>query len=304
MSNTSSTTLTGELVSFRELGADGWGSGRLQVQANNRVELVTFTGKLLGASPGDGLELVGVWTTHPKYGRQFKVKQCTSKPPQTVEGIVAWMTSTLPDIGEQRARVLVERFGAGLWETIERTPLALCAINGITPKRAHAIADAYKANRADRDALIALRGYGLTDAQVRRCVDRWETLEDAVANIRANPYDLIDAVPGFGFKRADAVALLAGVAKDSPVRMAAALWHVLNETVATRGHVFVPSGELRARTATLLEVTPAEVWPALRAQLAAGRVVMRAQRIYAAGLEHSEATAAEALERLLRRKGE
>jgi exodeoxyribonuclease V alpha subunit len=292
-------TLRGELMAFRTMTADGWGVGT--VRSRDRSEH-KVTGKLLGVQLGDALELAGSWMD-TKYGRQFKVRQCTATVPQTVAGVVAWMASALPDVGDKRALAMVSRFGvAGLWETIESNPRGLCVVDGITPDRADAIAVAYEEQRADRDSLIVLRGWGLTDGQVARCIERWHDAAEVVAAVRCNPYVLMEHVAGFGFRRSDDVALRTGIAPDAPMRIAAALHHLVGEEVQ-RGHCYVPQGKLRAQTEKLLG-TPAElVKRAMRTQYVAGRLLVRGARVYPPRLEDDESDCADKIETLLALQG-
>jgi len=288
--------IVGELTAFRAVGSDGWGVGC--VTAAKDGERHAITGKLLGVQVGDTIEIEGTWVESERYGEQFKVRRCTATTPQTDRGLIAWL-STLPNLGDSRARELVAAFGDTLWAVIERDPAQLCVVSGITPARAEAIAAAYHANRANRDHMILLRGWGLTDNQIARCVERWETLPDVVEAIRFNPYQLSQCVYGFGFMRADKVAMAAGVPYDSPQRIHAALEHVLEEAVANDGHMYMPSGALRARTSKLIGVPAEYVAQQMRAAIRGGRMVRRGTRIYTRRLDEAEQTCADALLDLL-----
>lgn len=292
-------TLRGELLSFRTHTPDGWGVGIVCAPDGEQYKV---TGKLMGVQPGAAVELAGTWMD-TRFGRQFKVRQCTSTVPQTTAGVVAWMSSALPDVGERRALAMVARFGvAGLWETIESAPRALCVIDGITPARADAIAIAYEEQRADRDAMIALRGWGLTDGQVARCLERWDDAAEVVAEVRANPYILMECVAGFGFVRADDVALRAGTPHDSPLRIGAALHHVLGEQVM-QGHCYLPQGKLRSLAERLLGVPAELISAAMHREYVGGRFVVRGARVYQPALEAAEADAADMLGRYLTLQG-
>src|SRR4051794_16387016 len=48
------------------------------------VDLLTVVGALLGVQPGESLRLVGRWSSHPRYGRQFEVESYTTVLPATV----------------------------------------------------------------------------------------------------------------------------------------------------------------------------------------------------------------------------
>lgn len=289
--------VTGELAGFVVRGGDGWGTGVLRTN----VETIAIVGKLVGVRPGETVELEGTWADHPKYGRQLKVRSCTSMQPETSEGVIAWLVSTLPDVGPGRARKLVEKFGggAGLWSTIETDYRALTAVDGITLARAEAIKTAYTKHRGDRDNMVLLRGWGLTDSQIARCVEQWRSLAEVVQQIRFNPYQLAQYVYGFGFVRADAVALKAGVTYDSPARVAAGVEHVLEEQ-CSKGHCFLPTGALMNITAKLLGVETRLVATALRTAVNSGRAVRRGRRVYASRLDVAEEQCAIALRALMR----
>lgn len=292
-------TLHGQLLEFRTHTPDGWGVGSLQLEDGSVAKI---TGKLLGARVGDALELAGQWMD-TKWGRQFKVRQATSTVPQTTAGVCAWMASALPEVGERRALAMVSRFGvAGLWETIEANPRALCCIDGITPERADAIAVAYEEQRADRDAMISLRGWGLTDKQVEQCLKHWDDAAEVVEEVRANPYVLMEYVRGFGFMRADDVALRSGTPQDSPMRIAAALHHVLGEQVQ-QGHCFVAQGKLRVMVEKLLGLPEPLITAAMRDEYARCKLITRGARVYPPRLELDENAAADKLNRLLRLQG-
>jgi exodeoxyribonuclease V alpha subunit len=296
-------TLIGELTDYKVLADDGWGRGTI----DTGTERVDVKGKLVGVRAGSSVELQGEWEDHPRYGRQLKVSACTITVPNSVEGVVAWLASTLPGVGRARALELVERFGAeplgpaGLWDVIEHRPDELLQVSGITPARVAKIREAYLANKADRDDMVMLRDWGLTDSQVAHCVKEWKTLKAVVARVRENPYQLSQHVFGFGFLRADKIAMRAGVTYDSPLRVAAALEHVLNEE-CERGHVFLSSGYLVVKTIKLLGVGEELVVNAVGSAIRAGRVVRRGTRIYPKRLDQAEHVVAEGLVRLLQRR--
>lgn len=292
-------TLHGQLVDFRMRTPDGWGTGTVRLEDGTVAKV---TGKLLGVRVGDSVELVGEWLD-TKYGRQFKTRQATSTVPQTTAGVIAWMASALPDVGEKRALAIVARFGiAGLWETIETSPRDLCTIDGITPERADAIAIAYEEQRADRDAMICLRGWGLTDKQVEQCLKHWDDASEVVDEVRSNPYSLMEYVRGFGFQRADDVALRSGMPHDSPMRIGAALHHVMGEQVLA-GHCFVVQGKLRVMVEKLLGLPEPLISSAMHQEYARNRLIVRGQHVYKPRLELDESDAADKLERMLRLQG-
>jgi exodeoxyribonuclease V alpha subunit len=290
--------ISGELIAFRAVGSDGWGIGTVAAGGGERLGV---TGKLVGVQVGQTVELEGSWVDSERFGRQLKVRTCTSTVPQSDDGVVAWLASTLPDVGVGRARALVARFRGELWQVIEHEPSTLTRVDGITPQRAEAIHAAYMLHRADRDHMIALRGFGLTDSQIARCLAQWRTLASVIEHIRENAYQLSDYVYGFGFVRADAVAIKAGLKFDSPFRIAAGIEHVLAEACDDAGHCFLPFGRLQAQTVKLLGVDPPLVSTAMRAAIRAGRLVTHGPRLYTRRMDAAEETCTRAMRVILSR---
>ncbi len=293
-----SITIRGELIEWRARTPDGWGTGALR--GHDGGAPVPVTGKLF-ARVGDTVELVGTWSEHERWGKQFRVKQCTVARPESSDGIVAWLTSTLPDIGPSRARALVEHFGAELWNVIEQSPQSLTAVAGITPARIDAICRAYDAHRAERDHMIQLRAWGLTDNQIARCREVWGSIENVVERVHANPYELCRHVHGFGFKRADEVAARAGVARDAPERISAGLEYALDEGASTRGDCFLWGATLEREAIKLLGVDGKALGAGLRLSVDAGRIARRGKRYYPTRLDAAEHDTASRFARMIER---
>ena len=288
-------TLRGSLIMHRVITADGWGTAQVETGVG---ELVSCTGKLLSVRVGDAVELEGSWTDHPSYGRQLKVRSCIPVTPDSAEGAVRWMASRLPDIGERRARALCEAFGDALWHVIEHEHVRLTEVEGITAARAEAVRTAYLTVAGEREYMVTLRGWGLTDGQVARCVAAWGELRSVVEHVRADPYELAAVVQGFGFLRADKVARAMGIAPDAPARIRAGIVHMLDQG-ASEGHCYVAGGKLRDMAARMLGVPESLIVPQIFAVVEAGRVVRRGWRVYSARLDAAEQACASALLRIL-----
>src|SRR3954470_9764187 len=86
-------------------------------------DLLTVVGPLLGAQIGESLRLTGLWTTHPKYGRQFEVRSYTTVLPATVQGIRRYLGSgMIKGIGPVMADRMVGHFGTDILRVIEEEP--------------------------------------------------------------------------------------------------------------------------------------------------------------------------------------
>lgn len=286
-------TVRGELVAFTVKGADYWGIGTVRTRHDGGE--VKVTGKLLGASPGDSVELEG-FTEETKWGPSFKVRSCVVVLPADASGVVGWLASKLPQVSRRRAEELVARLGVeGVWAALEAGDVAaLTVTDGITDKRAAEILAAYTAHKGSREKEVRLKGYGLTDNQIARAVAVWG--DDADKMIRDNPYALAEHVDGFGWAKSDAIATRMGLPRNSEARCAAGVMHAMGEATQA-GHCYVPQGKLIAITlkdvVKLADETP--VRRALEALIDAGRLVRRETAIYLPKIAGAEVRLAEAM---------
>lgn len=292
---TATSTVTGELVDWTAHGDRGWGRGTVRTD----TRMVRLVGVVVGARPGDAIVATGEHVVDLKYGEQFQVASATLSAPVSAEGVVAWMAAALPNIGRKRAEELCRHFGgvAALWRVVEHTPERLAEVRGVTPDRAEEIRQAWLTTAGDRDDQIQLRAWGLTDAQLYRCMRHWRTAGAAVAAIRADPYDLYRHVDGFGWRRADVVARASRVAVDAPTRIASALAYVL-ETHLASGHVWMAPPHFQREACNLLGLDKSAVYRGIAAGMRGGDVVKRGGRVYSAAADRAEAE----LVRLLRER--
>lgn len=289
-------TLRGELLGWKPI-RDGWGIGDLRV--NGEKHNTKVTGTLVGVRSGDAVELQGFFENNAKFGPQFKVKSCQIIRAEGAQGAVKWMASRFPGIGPSRAAEITERFGDDLWRIYAEEPHRLAEIKGITPELAQKIGETYKLVEHEREHMISLRGWGLTDNQVAQCQKVWgEDLGKVIAKLRQNPYLLSQHVYGFGFLRADEIAKKMGVPLDSPERVKAGIDHLL-EQAAGEGHCFIAGGRLQTEGAKMLGVDPGLIAQGMKAASRDGRVIRRAWRWYSAKLDRAEAKLAEGISRLL-----
>jgi exodeoxyribonuclease V alpha subunit len=221
----------------------GWSVVRLEVEGEPLA--VTAVGNLHGARPGESLRLTGEWVRDAKYGQQFKVESFMALEPSTLDGIRRFLGAGLiSGIGPAMAKRLVERFGIETLEVIENDDGRLTEVQGIGPVRSKRIREAYVEQRALRDAMVFLQGYGITPRLAARICKRYG--DRTIATLRENPFRLASEMFGVGFKTADGIARSLGFEPDSPARIQAGLLHALSQA-ATDGNVFLPeSGLLRA----------------------------------------------------------
>lgn len=206
---------------------------------------VTAAGELGEVHPGDYLRLHGRWREHPRFGRQFQAQWSEAATPTTLDGLQQYLASgAFSGIGADMAKRLVDHFGEHTLEALEGGPRTLQAVDGIGPKRAAVLAEAFADGRDRHRVLAELRGLGLRPAQTQKLYERWGPA--AIERVRKDPYALIGSLRGIGFETAERIAGQLGIPTDSVVRARGVIRHRLREALG-EGHTWLPEAELEQR---------------------------------------------------------
>ncbi|HEU4534823.1 MAG TPA: AAA family ATPase, partial [Polyangiaceae bacterium] len=154
--------------------------------------------------------------------------------------------------------------------------------------------------RAARDALVFLRGQGLTAAMAHRLFQRHGAR--TIDAVRAHPFRLGDDLPGLGFAATDRIARALGAADDDPERLEAAALHAL-AAAADAGHTAVPRADLAREAAALAGAAPGAIEAAIDRAARAARLVVEPSaagpRVATPALFQAESGLALSLARLL-----
>jgi exodeoxyribonuclease V alpha subunit len=237
----------------------------LRVKVRGHRDLETVVGTAPAITPGEYVDCEGWWVTDRTYGLQFKTVQLRVVPPTTLEGIEKYLGSGMvKGIGPHFATKLVRAFGEQVFDVIEQTPERLTELDGIGPKRKQRVVDAWAAQKVMREIMVFLHSHGVGTA---RAVRIYKTYGDnAIAQVRANPYRLALDIHGMGFKTADVLAQRLGIPRDAVIRAQAGVRHVLQE-FADDGHCAVVHAELVDTAVTLLEIPVATIEHAIDLEL-------------------------------------
>jgi exodeoxyribonuclease V alpha subunit len=243
----------------------------LRVAVRGRREAVTVVGTAATVAAGEHVECEGRWVNDRDYGLQFKTRRLRVVPPTTIEGIEKYLSSgMIKGIGPHFARKLVARFGAQVFDVIEREPERLLELEGIGPGRKERMVCGWAEQRAVRDIMVFLQSHGIGTARAVRIYKTYG--DEAVARVRENPYRLALDIHGIGFKTADALAQRLGIPADSLMRAQAGVRHALQE-IAANGHCAAYRDAFIKSAAALLEIPGSIVSSAVEAELAAERLV-------------------------------
>lgn len=224
-----------------------------RVRVAGERDLVTAVGNLLAPVPGEVIHMTGEWSTHAKYGRQFRIHQYRTLAPASIAGIEKYLGSgMIKGIGPVMAGRIVRTFGEDTLEVIDRRVEELAEVEGVGKKRIDMIRRAWEDQKEIRDVMIFLQAHGVSSAYATRIFKQYG--RDSISVVKENPYRLATDVFGIGFVTADKIAEKLGFSKDSPTRVEAGVLYVLNR-MADEGHVYYPYEPFIAKCREILDVS-------------------------------------------------
>ncbi len=223
-----------------------------RVKVPGRRDLVTVVGNLMSPMPGEIIKMQGEWTTHPKYGEQFKLVSYRTAVPATLYGIQRYLGSGLiKGIGPVMAGRIVKKFGENSLDIIENEIEKLAQVDGIGKKRIEMIRTAWDEQKEIRDVMLFLQTYGVSSGYATKIFRQYGN--QSIAVVQENPYRLAADIFGIGFVIADGIAEKLGFSKDSTLRAEAGIQYVLHQ-MADEGHVYYPYELLLEKCREILQV--------------------------------------------------
>jgi exodeoxyribonuclease V alpha subunit len=197
--------------------------------------------KAVGVMPAPqkdlAVTLYGDWRQHPSYGNQFNFTSYRLAEPVGRDSVIGFLV-TLQGIGQKMAARIVDYFGDDTFQILEREPERMLEVSGITINKLDKMLQSYSESRKLQHLITFLAGLGISATYAAKIYREFG--DESIATIKNDPYILIERVRGFGFKRADDIALKTGIAIDSAARYQAAIADTLRQSAAQQGHCYLP----------------------------------------------------------------
>jgi exodeoxyribonuclease V alpha subunit len=223
---------------------------------------------------GNRVEIAGIWEDS-KYGRQLQVKKLVSGDAATFtpKGLAAYLTYLpVEGLGPVRAGKLVEVFGLGLPAKLQESPVEVAEACGLPVALVTSLAASWKKNDDRNETSAWLAGCELTAHQITTLVNNFGDSLPSI--IRENPYMIVRAIRGFGFKRIDEIALKTGMDPRSPTRALAAVSYVVLQALDNDGHTWLTRRDVARAVKELLGQDAIDVGEAIDGAVADGEVVI------------------------------
>ncbi|MBU1231943.1 MAG: AAA family ATPase [Proteobacteria bacterium] len=238
-----------ERVTFHN-EANGWSV--LRVKCFNEFEPVTVIVHQTKVFAGATMKFFGSWANHPKFGRQFSADRAEERKPASAAALEKYLGSGLiKGVGPKTARRIVSHFGDQTLPVFEGRISELLKVPGIAEKKLEGIREAWEEHKAIRDVMLFLQGHGISTLFAVRIFKKYG--EQAIALVTENPYRLANDFYGIGFFSADKVALSLGIEKNAPIRIFAAIRHILAAS-REQGHCYLTIDQIHGGVKQLLDL--------------------------------------------------
>lgn len=213
-------------------------SGKIPEDDEIADNLITAVGNMLHLEKNMEYIFEGTYVVDKKWGPQFQCDNIHSDyDMKNVEDQKKFLSFFLPD---NTVKSLYDSYENPL-ELLEQKNLgALMKIKGIGPVVANKICTRYADNIGNGRAYVELKSLGITKYSIDKLIVQFGSADVVVDIIKANPYSLIKLVKGYGWERADKIALGMGFGRGSKERCLAYATFKLEKSAKEDGNSKMP----------------------------------------------------------------
>ncbi len=194
---------------------------------NHKLEdEITIVGYLPFINIGDTLKLVGKIVEHQEYGEQFKVDTFEKMMPKTLDALERYLANgSIKGIGPATAKKIIDTFGEDTVNIFKFEPTKLAQIKGITKDRAIEISESFVESWEVWQIVGFLDKFGIGPQSAETIYKKLGI--NAIDEIQANPYILVDLVNKVNFNQIDKMALDIGMEYNNEKRIRSGIKHAL-----------------------------------------------------------------------------
>ena len=218
-------------------------------------EQITVVGYLPFISKGDSLKITGRFVEHKDYGEQFKIETFEKLMPQTLAALETYLASgNVKGVGPATATKIIDTFGEDTIHVLKYEPHKLARIKGISKNKAIEMSESFVENWEVWQIVGFLERFGIGAESAKKVYDLLGI--NAIAEIEANPYILIDISRGVDFQQIDKMALELGVERENQKRVKSGIKYALIK-ITYNGHCCTLKANLIEYVKQLLNVSEA-----------------------------------------------
>ena len=231
---------------------------------------------------------------HQDYGEQFKVDTFEKMMPQSLSSLERYLSNgTIKGIGPATAKKIVNTFGEETLHVLKLEPEKLAQIKGITYEKAISINQTFVENWELWQIVGYLEKYGIGVQNARNVYKKLGM--NAIEQIEANPYILVDVANNVDFKKIDRMAMSIGIQKNYEERLKCGIKYALM-VATTNGNTRVQKENLIAFCKELLNVDKEDLEDSLIKLKVTEQIVEEDSWIYLSAFYQAEENIAERIQ--------
>lgn len=197
-------------------------------------EEITVVGYLPFINKGDSLRITGKFVEHKDYGEQFKIETFEKLMPQTLSALETYLASgNVKGVGPATATKIIDTFGEDTIHILKYEPEKLARIKGISRNKALEMSESFIENWEVWQIVGFLERFGIGAESAKKVYNLLGI--NAIAEIEANPYILIDISRGVDFQQIDQMAIELGVERENQKRVKSGIKYALIK-ITYNGH--------------------------------------------------------------------
>ena len=215
-------------------------------------EEFTVVGYLPFINKGDSLKIIGKFVEHRDYGEQFKIETFEKLMPQTLEALEKYLANgNVKGVGPATATKIIKKFGEETIQVLKFEPDKLAQIKGISHDKALEISESFIENWEVWQIVGFLERFGIGAENAKKVYDMLGV--NAISEIEADPYILIDISRGVDFKQIDKMAIELGIQRENQKRIKSGIKYALIK-ITYNGHCCTLKSNLIEYVEQLLNV--------------------------------------------------
>ena len=197
-------------------------------------EQFTIVGYLPFISKGDSLKIYGKFVEHKDYGEQFKIETFEKLMPKTLGALEKYLASgNIKGVGPATAKKIINLFGDDTIHVLKFNPEKLAQIKGISKEKAKEISESFVENWEVWQIVGFLEKFGIGAESAKKVYNLLGI--NAIQQIEADPYILIDISRGVDFNQIDQMAIKLGINRESQKRITSGIKYALIK-ITYNGH--------------------------------------------------------------------
>ena len=216
-------------------------------------EQITIVGYLPFINKGDTLKLIGKFVEHKDYGEQFKVETFEKIMPQTLGALEKYLANgNVKGVGPATATKIIDKFGEETIHVLKFEPQKLAQIKGISKDKAVEISESFVENWEVWQIVGFLEKFGIGAESAKKVYNLLGV--NAIEEIEADPYILMEISRGVDFKQIDEMAIRLGIEKENQKRVKSGIKYALIR-ITYNGHCCTLKTNLIEYVKQLLGIT-------------------------------------------------